>query len=58
MTVLFERRFINNIALWLLHGSLKNAWLRVGQLKELAFLLRVRVRTVRSPVDAGNCSLQ
>jgi hypothetical protein len=56
MTVLFERRFINHISSWLLHGSLKNAWLRVGQLKELEFLLRVR--TVCNPVDAGDCSLQ
>jgi len=56
MTVLFERRFINYIASWLLQGSLKNAWLRVGQLAELEFLLRVG--TVFNPVDAGDCSLQ
>jgi hypothetical protein len=56
MTVLFERRFINHIASWLLHGSFKNAWLRYGQLKELELLLRVR--TVWNPVDAGDCSLQ
>jgi hypothetical protein len=56
MTVLFERRFINHIASWLLRGSLKNAWLRVGQLKELEFLLRVR--TVCNPVNDGDSSLQ
>jgi len=56
MTVLFERRFINHISSWLLHGSLKNAWLRVGRLKELEFLLRVR--TLCDPVDAGDCSIQ
>jgi hypothetical protein len=56
MTVLFERRFINYIASWLLQGSLKNAWLLVGQLEQLEFLLLVR--TVCNLVDAGDSSLQ
>jgi hypothetical protein len=38
MAVLFERRFINHIASWLLQSSLKNSWLQVGQLEELEFL--------------------
>jgi hypothetical protein len=56
MTSLFERRFINYIASWLFQGSVKNAWLRVGQLEELEFLFRVR--TLCNPVDAGDCFLQ
>jgi hypothetical protein len=53
---LFERRFINYIPSWLLQGSLKNSWLRIGQLEELEFLLRVR--TLCNPADAGGCSLR